>query len=130
MDSYYLWNKEKVAKLEYNGLYTVLGGADFGNLTERDYLAGEILFNPDSRSMAVTALVNDATSRNRVFSITPGGKVDVTGDDSLVTSEISSVAGRTSIGFYDPFYKEYVARAYLNFSPDASRVACRNDGSP
>ncbi len=130
VDSYYLWNKEKVAKLEYNGLYTVLGGADFGNLTERDYLAGEILFNPDSRSMAVTALLNDATVRNRVFSITPGGKVNVTADDSLITSEISSVAGRTSIGFYDPFYKEYVARAYLNFSEDASRVACRNDGTP
>ena len=127
VDTYYLWNKEKVDKIEYNGLYTVLAGADFGNFTERDYLAGELLFNPDSRSMAVTALVNDATDRSKVFSVTPAGKIDLPSGDSLVTAEISSAAGRTSVGFYDPFYKEYVARAYLNFANGAERIACKND---
>lgn len=129
VDSYYLWNKEKVSKVQYNGLYTVLAGADFGNFTERDYLAGEILFNPDSRSMAVTALVNDATAREKTFSVTPGGKIELPSDESLVTAEVSSVAGRTSVGFYDPFYKEYVARAYFNFAENSARVACKNDGN-
>lgn len=128
VDSYYLWNKEKVGKVEYNGLYTVLAGADYGNFTERDYLGGEILFNPDSRSMAVTTLVNDATAREKTFSVTPGGKVDLPSGDSLVTAEVSSVAGRTSVGFYDPFYKEYVARAYFNFAEGADRIACKDDG--
>ncbi|MFZ3232395.1 MAG: VCBS repeat-containing protein [Patescibacteria group bacterium] len=128
VDSYYLWNKEKVNKLQYNGLYTVLAGADYGNFTERDYLGGEILFNPDSRSMAVTTLVNDATERQKTFSVTPGGKTELPSGDSLVTAEVSSVAGRTSVGFYDPFYKEYVARAYFNFAEGSDRIACKNDG--
>lgn len=129
VDSYYLWNKSKVGKVEYNGLYTVLAGADYGNFTEKDYLGGEILFNPDSRSMAVTTLVNDATAREKTFSVTPGGKVDLPSGDSLVTAEVSSVAGRTSVGFYDPFYKEYVARAYFNLAEGSDRIACKNDGT-
>lgn len=129
VDTYYLWNKSKIDKIQYNGLYTVLAGADYGNFTERDYLGGEILFNPDSRSLAVTTQLNDAVSRDKVFSVTPGGKTELPDGESLVTAEVSTVAGRTSVGFYDPFYKEYVARAYFNLADGFSKIACKNDGA-
>lgn len=38
VDTFYLWNKEKLQKTNYNALYTTLLGADYGNITEPDYL--------------------------------------------------------------------------------------------
>lgn len=129
VDTYYLWNKSKIEKSEYNGLYTVLAGANFGDLTTKDFLAGEILFNSGSRSMAVTALLNDASLREKAFGLTPGGKVELPSGDSLVKGEISKSNGKTAIDFFDPFYKESVAKAYLNFAENTDKIACKTDGA-
>lgn len=75
IETYYLWNKSKLDKTNYNALSTTLLGADYGNITVKNYLGGEILFNNDSRSLAVTTLLNSPIKRTPVMSITPGGKL-------------------------------------------------------
>ncbi|MFZ4461251.1 MAG: hypothetical protein ACOYN2_01555 [Patescibacteria group bacterium] len=130
VDTFYLWNKEKLERTNYNALYTTLLGADYGNVTEQNYLGGEILFAPDSRSLAVTSVLNDATERNDVFSLTPGGKLTQKGNStSLARMELESVNGRSSISVYDPFLRENVARLHLNLASDTPLVACDADGN-
>lgn len=130
VDTFYLWNKSKLERTNYNALYTTLLGADYGNVTEENYLGGEILFAPDSRSLAVTTTLNDATERNDVFSVTPGGKLTKKGNStSLARMELESVNGRSSISVYDPFLRENVARLHLNLASDTALVACDTDGS-
>ncbi len=129
VDTYYLWNGSKIGAIEYNALYTVLAGADYGNFTVPGYLAGELLFNPGSRSMAVTALVNDGTLRERAFGITPAGKVEPPAGDSLVEPNVSVRNGRLAVNFFDEYYRESAATAYLNFDRNATDfVACAKDG--
>lgn len=45
LETYYLWNKSKLERTNYSALTTTLLGADYGNVTVRDYLGGELLFN-------------------------------------------------------------------------------------
>lgn len=75
MESYYLWNAEKLRRTNYNVLYTALLGADYGNVTVPNYLAGELLFNSSSSSLAVTSLLNDAKKKSEIVQMTPGGKL-------------------------------------------------------
>lgn len=127
IDSYYLFNKEKVQNLQYNSLYTVLLGADYGNVTHEDYLGGELLFNPDSRSLAVTSLLNHPTRKETVFGFTPAGKyVSSAAADDVVygfSHEFAMMNGKTAISFYDTFTKDVIARAWLNIDPSKTEFA-------
>ncbi len=125
-----MWNKEKLQNTNYNALYTTLLGADYGNVTVPNYLAGEILFAPDSRSLAVTSTLNDASEKHSILSLTPGGKLTAQGDSSsLARMELESANGHSSISVYDPFLRENVARIHLNLQNDTPLVPCDADGS-
>jgi hypothetical protein len=90
VETYYLWNKSKLDRTNYNALSTTLLGADYGNVTVKNYLGGEILFNTDSRSLAVTSLLNSPVKRTPVMSITPGGKL------TLAESTVSELVAGTA----------------------------------
>lgn len=132
LDTYYLFNHDKIAGTEnnpgikYNALYTVLQGANYGDVTRPNYLGGEILFNPGSRSLAVTSLLGARAASEELFSFTPAGKYSgSTNNTDLagLTAEISSDNDHSFLSFYDKFAKEYVARAWFNFDPAATKFA-------
>lgn len=75
IESYYLWNAEKLQNTNYNVLSTTLIGADYGNVVVPNYLAGELIFNTASSSMAVTTLLNSAEKKSEIVQMTPGGKL-------------------------------------------------------
>lgn len=129
IDTAYFWNKEKLQKTNYNALYTTLLGADYGNITTKDYLAGEILFAPESRSLAVTTLLNDPVKHDDLFSLTPGGKMTVKDEESLVEFGFETANGKTAISVYDPFLRDNVGKIHLNTVSDTPLVACSSTGS-
>ncbi len=59
IQSYYFWNKKHIDGNNFNGLYTVLLGAEYGDYTQKNYLAWSLLFDKDNRSLAVTSLLNN-----------------------------------------------------------------------
>lgn len=82
LSSYYIFNKEKLDRIRYDALYSVLLGGNYGDITEQEYLGGEILFNPDSKSLAVTTLLNNPWREQGLFGFTPAGKYTlVAGND-------------------------------------------------
>lgn len=123
IESYYLWNAEKLKKTHYNVLYTALLGADYGNVTVPNYLAGELLFNPGSQSLAVTSLLNDAKKKNEIVQMTPGGKL-TTDSSSLVRVDVSSNKNHTTLDIFDPYKRENVGRFYLNTKSDTPTFSC------
>lgn len=104
-------------------LYTALLGADYGNVTVPNYLAGELLFNSESKSLAVTSLLNNATKKSEIVQMTPGGKLTVS-DSSLATVEVGSNKAQTTLDIFDPFKRENIGRFYLNTRSDTPVFDC------
>lgn len=77
LDTYYVFNKSKIDKIRYDAQYTTLLGGEYGDVTVPEYLGGEILFNHDSKSLAVTTLLNNPWQNKTLFGFTPAGKYSV-----------------------------------------------------
>ncbi|MDD2487531.1 MAG: hypothetical protein PHS92_04120 [Candidatus Gracilibacteria bacterium] len=133
LDTYYFFNKEKLENIKYNSLYTVLLGADYGNITSEGYLGGEIIFNKDSRSLAVTSLLNNTNSRQTAFSFTPGGKYSENNrSDELdfnLEKEIGSDKDGTYISFYDSVYKDLISKVRVHLGDNTGLYSCSGTGS-
>lgn len=133
LDTYYVFNKSKLDLMRYDAQYSVLLGGDYGNISEPGYLGGEILFNHDSKSLAVTTLLNNPWKEQDLFGFTPAGKytyVKATDDTESLQTTVADNREKNYIAFYDSARKEYIARAWLNIDPDAtSFLPCTSSGS-
>ncbi len=133
LDTYYIFNKSKLDGMRYDAQYSVLLGGEYGDVTVDGYLGGEILFNHDSKSLAVTTLLNNPWKEQDIFGFTPAGKYSYIkkADDtqSLQTSLIDN-GSKSYIAFYDAYRKEYIARAWLNIDPSVTRyLPCTGSGN-
>lgn len=130
IDTYYFFNKEKLDNIKYNSLYTVLLGSSYWDITTQWYLGWEIIFNKDSRSLAVTSLINDPYLKQSVFGFTPGWKYSENSDkdnlDFSLEKDIWSAGDKTYISFYDSVYKDLIAKMWLNFDWNTSLYSCNN----
>lgn len=133
LDTYYAFNKSKLDSMRYDAQYSVLLGGEYGDVTQKEYLGGEILFNHNSKSLAVTTLLNNPWKEQDLFGFTPAGKYSLIKSadetDSLQTS-IADNGTKSYISFYDSYRKEYIARAWLNLDPGAtSFLPCTSSGT-
>ena len=130
-----VFDAKSLTGMHYNSLYTVLQGADYGDITKPGYLGGEVIFNPSSRSLAVTSLLNDTSEHTTVFSLTPAGKYTAPPDGSTknigLDPEIMSDNNRSYVGFYDTYSKTYIARAWFGFDGSSDTLLpCAVSGDP
>lgn|GEM_PF-6540976 len=111
----------------------MLLGGNYGDITEQEYLGGEILFNVNSKSLAVTTLLNNPWREQGLFGFTPAGKYTLVANNDAKESlqtEISSTVDKSFIAFYDSFHKEYIARTWLNIDPEnTAYMPCQSTGS-
>lgn len=128
IETYYLWNAAKLAKTNYNILSTTLLGADYGNVTVPNYLAGALLFAPESQSLAVTSLLGTGKKQSVVTGVTPGGKVSLS-DSSLARIDVGSSREKTTLNIYDPFRRETIGQLYLNTAENTPLYACKTSES-
>jgi hypothetical protein len=133
LDTYYLFNKSKLDTMRYDAQYSVLLGGNYGDLTQQSYLGGEILFNHDSKSLAVTTLLNNPWKDPGLFGFTPAGKYTYSSkvdDTQSLQSTISDNGDKSYIAFYDSYRKEYIARTWLNIDPTTtSFIPCTSSGT-
>jgi len=73
IETFYVWNKDKISKSSYNSIYTTLLWASYWDIEQKDYLAWSLIFDKNSKALAVTSIVNNPYSYNNVFSISNKG---------------------------------------------------------
>jgi len=126
-DSFYFYNREKLELGRYNALYTVLGGAAYADVTHGNSLGNAIIFRPESRSLAVTGLVNSPFSNDWLFSLTPAGQYrERTGDASIgLETTVSLRDEHIGLTWYDSTIREHIADADIApADADTALVAC------
>ena len=103
----------------YNSLYTTLIGASYWDITKRDYLAWNLLFDKDNRSLAITTLLNDNKNTNDVLKISPDGSIvkwwffnDLTQDIDVLMEKTSAWL---SLDLYNRVFWDNFAKIDLNF---------------
>ncbi len=94
-------------------------------MTVPHYLGGELLFAPNSRSLAVTTLLNTGRQQNEIVNLTPGGKL-TTLSASLARIDVGSARNRTTLSLYDPFKRESIGQFFLNLRDTTPLYACES----
>jgi len=69
-------------------MYTTLLGAPYGDITQENYLAGNLLFQNDNRALAVTSLLNNPYDYNDIIQITPKSGIHFVQSSSDLTQDI------------------------------------------
>ena len=49
VESFYVWNKNKIEKSSYNSIYTTLLGSNYWDIEQKDYLAWSLIFDKNSK---------------------------------------------------------------------------------
>ena len=82
IETFYFWNKEKVQRQHYNTLYTTLLWANYWDIEQKDYLAWALIFDKNSRALAVTSLLDSGLKKDNILTV----------NDSWAVREIFSKA--------------------------------------
>lgn len=69
IETFYFWNEENITGNKYNGIYSVLLGAPYGDISQENYLAGSLIFDSENRSLAVTSLLNNPYKFSDILSL-------------------------------------------------------------
>lgn len=69
IEKLYFFNKNKIKNNWYNSIYSVLLWSNYWDIEEKDYLAWAMIFDDNSRALAVTSLISSWESKNNIFSI-------------------------------------------------------------
>lgn len=123
IQTFFFWDKDDIQGNAYNGLYSVLLGAPYGDITQENYLAGELLFDRDNSALAVSSLVNtpydfhDVVSFEENGSISPLVSWDITQDIELISDFDSE--GRLVFDIHNRALETYIGRVYYNTSSDS-----------
>ncbi len=125
----FFWWKERSKLKGYNALYTVLLGADYGDFSQEGYLAGNLLFEKENRSLAVTSLLNNNRPYNDVVSISWSGWLKGISWNSDLTQDIVlqtwiDTSGRAYIWMYNDALHIKVWKIYFNFPEKVELQTC------
>jgi uncharacterized repeat protein (TIGR01451 family) len=120
IETFFFWNQDEIQGSAYNGLYSVLLGAPYGDISQESYLAGSLLFDRNNASLAVSSLLNTPYVFHDVFSFESNGNVSaLQGND--ITQDIEFLVdfdaqGRLIFDIHNQALWKYIGRAYYNIS--------------
>lgn len=126
IETFFFWDKDDIQGSAYNGMYSVLLGAPYGDISQENYLAGSLLFDRENSSLAVTSLLNTPYVFEDVFHIEQNGKIGAlqSGD---ITQEIDFLVdfdaeGRLTFDIYNAALEKYIGKVYYNIT-ESSDIA-------
>ena len=128
IQTYFHWNGESISNGEYNALYTTLLWSSYADITQKNYLAKDLLFNRDNRSLAVTGLLNSPIWYSDVVKVEHGWSVRNVSDkqdlstDIVLSPEIES--GKFIINVRNIAMWDYIAKITPNFIDTAELFLC------
>ncbi|RKW20498.1 VCBS repeat-containing protein [Candidatus Gracilibacteria bacterium] len=118
IETYYFWNKEKIEKKHFNGLYSVLQGANYGDIEQTDYLAGALIFSDKSRALAATSLIESGLKKDNIFSVNKNGNLlnIISKSDLLQDIELTPAidGGKLYFDAYNKSLNVNIGKVYYN----------------
>jgi uncharacterized repeat protein (TIGR01451 family) len=110
---------ETIKNMAPRTLFASLLGADFGNLFQTDYLAGQFIFS--GKGQSALSLLSDPKPKLRLAEIAPNGKVNVLAADRIQAQFLpgNDPLKPNRILLSDALSKEELAEIFLILSPQA-----------
>ncbi|PID86452.1 hypothetical protein CSB08_00530 [Candidatus Gracilibacteria bacterium] len=128
IETFFFWNKDNIKNSKYNSLYTTLIGAPYGDVSKSGYLAGELVFDKNNRSLAVTSLLNNTFKYEDVISIMPEGGIKSIYSNSTLTQDISYNVGfennQLYLGLFNESLNTFIGKILFNFDENMSLKSC------
>jgi len=112
----------------YNGLYSVLLWASYGDYTKPDYLAWDLLFDDANRSLGVTSVLNNPYEKNDVFQLSSKWWFSSVSKSSNLFQDIDfypyiNSDGKLEVSIYNNALHIYIGSLIYNIS-DAETSSC------
>ena len=130
IETFYFWNDEKIKSKNYNSIYTTLLGSNYWDISEKNYLAGSLLFDRDNRSLAVTSLLNNSYKHNNVLKLEKSGWLQsiYSANDLTQDIEISTLFIDDKLAFevFNKALNIYVWKIFYKFGDDTELIACES----
>lgn len=119
IETFYFWNEDDIRGNSYNGIYSILLGAPYGDITQEKYLAWAVLFDRDNRSLAVSSTLSNPYAYHDILRIGSAGSIDqvLSGDitqDIELRPELDR-EGRISLDIFNAALGTHVWKLYYNF---------------
>ena len=128
IETFYLWNKEKITGKKYNALYTTLLWANYGDIQTQDYLAGSLLFERDNRALAVTSLLNNPYDTNDTLDISSFWNIRRVYSNSDLSQDIEIGVDLKDnsllLNIFNTSLNTFVGNVLYNFDSNVSLSVC------
>lgn len=128
IETFYLWNKDKIDWNSYNSIYTTLLWANYWDIEQENYLAWSLLFDRDNRALAVTSLLNNPINTNNIISVSKKWEIStVSSWNDLSQDIVYSVAFEKNKLFLNVFNESlstYIWKIYYNLAEKNNLEIC------
>ncbi len=127
----YFWNKEKLKKMHYNALYTTLLWSNYWDITKKDYLAWALIFDKNSRALAVSSIIDNPYKKNNSFFVQENWNIyDSTSSLSLdqdLTYSLIFKDKKFFVDIYNEALSHKIWELNYNFPSDSDLKVCLED---
>lgn len=69
IETYYLWNKNKLDNMQFNSIYTTLLWANYWDIEQENYLAWSLVFNKNSKALVASSTLSDPYLYNNTLAL-------------------------------------------------------------
>ena len=133
IQTYFHWNAKSISNGEYNPLYTTLLWAPYADVTQKNYLAKDLLFNRDNRSLAVTGLLNSPYKYSDVVMVEHNWAIRNISDSQDLSTDITFSTQvedwKLAVNVRNISMWDYVAKITPNFWDKVDLFLCNaNNG--
>lgn len=128
IETFYFWNTDSISWKKYNSLYTTLLWAEYWDVTQEWYLAWELLFDKNNRSISVTSLLNNPSKYSDIIWITKEGNLNMIYNWSDLSQDIDAQVSfsdnKLSLNLFNSALSTYIWKVYYNFWNDNEIKVC------
>ncbi len=130
IETFYVWNKQKLQNSNYNSIYTTLLGSNYWDIDQKDYLAWSLIFDKNSKALAATSILNNPYSYSDTFWFWNNWSFIKKYSSSDLTQDISTNIGLDDWNIYVNIFNNslnnYIWKIQYNLWNDFDINVCDN----
>ena len=123
IETFFFWSDDDIADGSYNGIYSILAWAPYGDVSKENYLWWSLLFQRNNSALAVTSLLENPYIFHDVVSLGNSGDIALPPSNDITQDITSSLDvdqdGRIYMDIYNDVNTAYIGRLYYNLSSGA-----------
>lgn len=131
VETFYVWNKDKIENSNYNALYTTLLWSNYWDIDQKDYLAWSIVFDENSKALAATSLINLPYSLDNTLSISSNGWIWELFSDSDLNQDIEYYVwvedDKLYLNLFNAAINTFIWKIFYKFDDEVNLEVCNWD---